>query len=73
MRKKKDLSLSHYIEIIKPLKDAKASFEKNYIIQLLEITRGNVSKAAEVAGKYRADFYNLLKKYNLDPEDFKKS
>jgi two-component system response regulator GlrR len=30
-----------------------------------------VSKAAELAGKYRADFYNLVKKHNLKPEDFK--
>jgi two-component system response regulator GlrR len=30
-----------------------------------------VSKAAELAGKYRADFYNLIKKHSLKPEDFK--
>jgi two-component system response regulator GlrR len=56
---------------IKPLKEAKDDFEKNYIIDLLEMTRGNVSKAAELAGKYRADFYNLLKKYVISPLDFK--
>jgi len=33
--------------------------------------KGNVSRAAELAGKYRADFYNLLKKYNINPADFK--
>jgi len=31
-----------------------------------------VSKAAELAGKYRADFYALLKKYVISPLDFKK-
>jgi two-component system response regulator GlrR len=56
---------------IKPLKKARDDFEKNYLIQLLEITRGNVSKAAELAGKYRSDFYNLLKKYVISPLDFK--
>jgi two-component system response regulator GlrR len=59
-------------EPIKPLKEARDDFEKNYIIQLLEMTRGNVSRAAELAGKYRADFYNLLKKYVISPLDFKK-
>ena len=59
-------------EPIKPLKAAKDDFEKNYVIQLLEMTRGNVSKAAELAGKYRADFYALLKKYVISPLDFKK-
>jgi len=63
---------SLFPEPLKPLKDAKATFEKNYLITLLESTKGNVSKASEFAGKYRADFYLLLKKYNLKPEDFKR-
>jgi two-component system response regulator GlrR len=58
-------------ESLKPLKEAREEFEKIYLIRLLEFTRGNVSKAAKVAGRYRADFYNLLKKCNLKPEDFK--
>ncbi len=60
-------------EPLRPLKEAKANFEKDYIINLLEHTKGNVSRASELAGKYRADFYNLLKKHNLNPEDFKKA
>ncbi|MBW2646401.1 MAG: sigma-54-dependent Fis family transcriptional regulator [Deltaproteobacteria bacterium] len=54
------------------LKEAKGEFEKGYLINLLELTKGNVTKASEMASKYRADFYNLLKKYNLSPKDFKK-
>jgi len=53
------------------LQEARAGFEKKYIENLLEITSGNVSKASELAGKYRADFYNLMKKYNITPQDFK--
>ncbi len=68
--------LPHQKEIsdyeLKPMKKAKADFEKSYIIHLMEMTRGNVSQAARLAGKYRADFYNLLKKYDLKPGDFKK-
>ncbi len=60
-------------EPLKHLKEAKATFEKSYLINLLEQTRGNISSAAELAGKYRADFYNLMKKYNLKPGDFKKA
>ena len=56
---------------LKSLKDAKKDFEKNYLIQLIELTRGNVSQAAKLAGKYRADLYELLKKYNLNPADFR--
>ena len=59
-------------EPLRPLKEARDDYERNYIIQLLEICRGNVSKAAKMAGKYRADFYDLLKKHNLKIENFKK-
>jgi two-component system response regulator GlrR len=57
---------------IKPMKVAREVFEKNYLKQLLQLTRGNVSSAAALAGKYRADLYNLLKKYLINPSDFKK-
>jgi two-component system response regulator GlrR len=59
-------------EAIMPLKEARESFEKRYLIRLLEFTRGNVSSAATLAGKYRADLYNLLKKYVINPSNFKK-
>jgi two-component system response regulator GlrR len=57
----------------RPLKQAKGAFEKNYLIRLLELSGGNVSQAARLAGKYRADFYDLLRKYELNVDDFKKS
>jgi two-component system, NtrC family, response regulator GlrR len=60
-------------DAIKPLKEARENFEKRYLIRILEITRGNVSGAAALAGKYRADLYNLLKKYLINPADFKKN
>jgi two-component system, NtrC family, response regulator GlrR len=58
-------------ETAKPLKEAKDAFEKAYLVRLLESTRGNVSSAANLAGKYRADFYALLKKHSLNPGDYK--
>ncbi|MBW1895330.1 MAG: sigma-54-dependent Fis family transcriptional regulator [Deltaproteobacteria bacterium] len=58
-------------EGLKQFKYAKESFEKNYLIQLFELTQGNVSQAAKLAGKYRADIYELLKKYNLKLADFR--
>ena len=58
-------------EPAKPLKEAKDAFEKAYLVRLLKVTRGNVSSAATLAGKYRADFYTLLKKHGLNPGDFK--
>jgi len=56
----------------KPFKEAKEDFERDYLIWILQTAEGNVSKAAELAGKYRADLYALLKKHNLKPDTFKK-
>ena len=58
---------------LKPLKDARDGFERDYLIQVLSMTEGNVSQAAKLAGKYRADFYDLLKKHDLNAHEFKKS
>jgi len=55
----------------KPLKESKQDFEKNYLIQLMKISRGNVSQASKLAGKYRADLYELLEKYHINPLDFR--
>ena len=60
-------------EPLKPLKDARDAFERDYLVQLLSMTEGNVTQAAKLAGKYRADLYDLLKKHDLKVEDFKKS
>ena len=48
-----------------PLTEAREAFEKNYLREVLHLTGGNVSRAAQFAGRYRADFYKMLKKYNL--------
>ncbi|CAH2030820.1 sigma-54-dependent transcriptional regulator [Trichlorobacter ammonificans] len=59
-------------ETPKPLKQARDEFEAGYLVRLLELTGGNISNAAALAGKYRADLYNLLKKHGINPGDFKK-
>lgn len=59
------------VTYVKPLKEAKDIFERGYLIYLLETCKGKVTEAAKLAGKYRADFYLLLKKHDLNPDDFK--
>jgi len=58
---------------LKSLREARAEFEKAYLIRVLEACDGKASKAAEIAGKYRADFYDLLKKHGIRIQDFKTS
>ncbi len=56
---------------IAPLRSARDRFEKDYLRHLLQASRGNVSRAAKTAGKYRADLYELLRKHRLDPTKFR--
>jgi two-component system response regulator GlrR len=60
-------------ESIKPLKEARDEFEKEYLIRLLESCEGNATKASKLAGKHRVDFYDLLRKHGLKTEDFRES
>jgi len=47
--------------------------ERDYITQLLQMTGGNVTKAARLAQRNRTEFYKLLNRYHLDPALFKTS
>ena len=51
--------------------EAKARFEREYLIQLLKLTDGNVSDAARLAERNRTEFYRLLQKYDLVPALFR--
>ncbi len=51
---------------IRPFKELKEEFEKNYLIKLLEYTNYNISQASELSGKTRAEIYRLMKKYNIN-------
>jgi two-component system, NtrC family, response regulator GlrR len=57
--------------IFRSFRESKQDFEQNYLIELMKISRGNISRAAKMAGKYRADLYALLEKYNLNPLDYR--
>jgi two-component system response regulator GlrR len=52
-------------------KEARAAFERSYLVQILTATRGNVSRAAELSGRHRAELYKLLRKYGVDSGTFK--
>jgi two-component system response regulator GlrR len=51
--------------------EARDEFTRNYLSQLLQITSGNVSQAARLAKRNRTDFYKLLGRHQLNPEQFK--
>ncbi|PSN07464.1 two-component system response regulator GlrR [Siccibacter turicensis] len=51
--------------------EARNLFELNYLRKILQITKGNVTHAARMAGRNRTEFYKLLSRHELDANDFK--
>lgn len=48
-----------------------AAFERTFIERLLLAHHGNISKAARAAQKNRRAFWELIRKYHIDAENFK--
>lgn len=53
--------------------EARFEFEKDYLVRLLTLTDGNVSRAATCAKRNRTEFYRLLSRHMLKPNQFKES
>ncbi|MGD2137830.1 MAG: sigma 54-interacting transcriptional regulator [Gammaproteobacteria bacterium] len=51
--------------------EARSQFERDYLTRVLQITHGNVTKAARIARRNRTEFYKLLHKHHLNPSQFK--
>lgn len=56
---------------IQPLAEARSTFERDYLISLLKLTRGQVSEVARLAGRNRTEVYRLLQRHGLTPALFK--
>jgi two-component system response regulator GlrR len=51
--------------------EARSQFEREYLTKVLQMTNGNVAKAARIAKRNRTEFYKLLHKHHLSPPEFK--
>jgi len=56
---------------IQPLSNAHRDFERNYLIDALKATSGNVTKASKMAKRNRTEFHRLLKKHKIDAKSFR--
>jgi two-component system response regulator GlrR len=56
---------------ILPLAEARAQFEREYLVQLLKLTGGNVSQAARIARRNRTEFYRLIERHGLHSDLFR--
>ena len=45
---------------------ARDAFTRDYLVQLLKITAGNVARAARLAKRNRTDFYKLMQRHGVD-------
>lgn len=64
-------ALSGGVGGIPSFNEARAEFEKEYLIRLLRTTEGNVTLAANMAGRNRTDFYKLLNRHGIEAANFK--
>jgi two-component system response regulator GlrR len=62
---------SNQEDVIPSFNDARAEFEKKYLIQVLQVTEGNVTHAARIAQRNRTDFYKLLNKHGIEAAEYK--
>ncbi len=51
--------------------EARESFARNYLTTNLQAAAGNISQAARLAKRNRTDFYKLLARYRVEPNDYK--
>jgi DNA-binding NtrC family response regulator len=52
-------------------RDLIASFERTFIERLLRASGGNITHAAQAARKNRRAFFQLMRKYRIEPNRFR--
>jgi len=53
--------------------EARDQFTRDYLVNHLQRTRGNITEAARLAKRNRTDFYKLLARFRVNADDFKPS
>ncbi len=70
---KKNLEQSFFLDYNKAKEKHQKQFMNTYLRILLTLAEGNISKAARYANIERQSLQKLLKKYNVDPSQFRKT
>ncbi|MEE3329625.1 MAG: sigma 54-interacting transcriptional regulator [Myxococcota bacterium] len=65
------LMLSNEGDDIPSFKEAKRAFETRYVESLLRRCSGNISRAARLAKKDRKDFYDVIRRTGVNPQQFR--
>jgi DNA-binding NtrC family response regulator len=60
-----------------PLREAKRAlvgeFERCYVVDALRASRGNIARAARASGKPRRAFFELMRKYGVRADDYRRT
>jgi two-component system response regulator GlrR len=65
-------SLGTGVKKVPSYQEARENFARDYLTNNLQATSGNVSESARLAKRNRTDFYKLLARHRVAPDDFKK-
>ena len=65
-------SLGAGVKKVPSYQEARENFTRDYLTSNLQATSGNVSESARLAKRNRTDFYKLLARHRVAPDDFKK-
>ncbi len=60
-------------ERLQTLSEAKEQFEHDYLVRILNLAEGNIALASRLSDRNRSEFYNLLKKHGLEPDQFRRN
>jgi two-component system, NtrC family, response regulator GlrR len=58
-------------EEVPSFRDAKRKFEREYVAKVLKLCKGNISRAARIAKKDRKDFYDVMRRNQINPAAFR--
>lgn len=64
-------ALNRPAEELASFDEARRNFEREYLLQLLKVTKGNVTQAARIAKRNRSDFHSLLNRHQIEAALFK--
>jgi two-component system response regulator GlrR len=64
-------SLGEAAALLPSFDDAREQFARDYLVKSLQNTRGNVSRSARLAKRTRTNFYKLLLRHRLQPDEYK--
>jgi len=62
---------AHFMPLSEAKRQVNATFERGYLVKVLERARGSVSEAARLAGIDRTNLRRLLKRYEIQSESFR--